>query len=120
MKFIKLGLVAAALMTVSGVSLAQQKDIKIVDPRESPYVISPNGVVVMNPFGLCWRTGFWSLERARTAKVEGGHFRVRLCVRQGTNAESPRYANRLRHRRRRHHRRRHRRHQRRLLRPARR
>jgi hypothetical protein len=32
MKFIKLGLVAAALMTVSGVSLAQQKDIKIVDP----------------------------------------------------------------------------------------
>ena len=64
MKFIKLGLVAAALMTVSGVSLAQQKDIKIVDPRESPYVISPNGVVVMNPFGLCWRTGFWSLERA--------------------------------------------------------
>ena len=39
MKFIKLGLVAAALMTVSGVSLAQQKDIKIVDPRESPYVI---------------------------------------------------------------------------------
>ena len=76
MKFIKLGLVAAALMTVSGVSLAQQKDIKIVDPRESPYVISPNGVVVMNPFGLCWRTGFWSLERARTTKVEGSPFPV--------------------------------------------
>ncbi len=38
MKFIKLGLVAAALMTISGVSFAQQKDIKIVDPRESPYV----------------------------------------------------------------------------------
>ena len=74
MKFIKLGLVAAALMTVSGVSLAQQKDIKIVDPRESPYVISPNGVVVMNPFGLCWRTGFWTLERAATTKIEGAPF----------------------------------------------
>ena len=76
MKFIKLGLVAAALMTVSGVSLAQQKDIKIADPRESPYVIDPRGVVVMNPFGLCWRTGFWSLERARSAKVDGSPFPV--------------------------------------------
>ena len=81
MKFIKLGLVAAALMTISGVSLAQQKDIKIVDPRESPYVISPNGVVVMNPFGLCWRTGFWSVERARSTKVEGSPFPSRLRMR---------------------------------------
>ena len=76
MKFIKLGLAAAALMTVSGVSFAQQKDIKVVDPRESPYVLSPNGVVVMNPFGLCWRTAFWSLERARSTKVEGSPFPV--------------------------------------------
>ncbi|MEO8188638.1 MAG: OmpA family protein [Burkholderiaceae bacterium] len=76
MKFIKLGLVAAALMTVSGVSLAQQKDIKITDPRESPYVIDSRGVVVMNPFGLCWRTGFWSIERARSAKVDGSPFPV--------------------------------------------
>ena len=76
MKFIKLGLAAAAMMAVSGVSFAQQKDIKVVDPRESPYVLSPNGVVVMNPFGLCWRTGFWSLERARNTKVEGSPFPV--------------------------------------------
>jgi len=76
MKFVKLGLAAAALMTVSGVSLAQQKDIRVVDPRESPYVLSPNGVVVMNPFGLCWRTAFWSLERARATKIEGSPFPI--------------------------------------------
>ena len=87
MKFIKLGLVAAALMAVSGVSLAQQKDIKIVDPRESPYVLSPNGVVVMNPFGLCWRTGFWSCrarrnhqDRRRAVPELDTRMRMRSCA----------------------------------------
>lgn len=76
MKSIKLGLVASALMTVSGIALAQQKDIIIADPRESPYVIDARGAVVMNPFGLCWRTGFWSLERARNTKVKDSPFPV--------------------------------------------
>jgi OOP family OmpA-OmpF porin len=75
-KSIKLGLVASALMAVCGVALAQQKDIKLVDPRESPYVIDPRGVVVMDPFGLCWRTAHWSVERAAAAKVEGSPFPV--------------------------------------------
>jgi OOP family OmpA-OmpF porin len=71
-KSIKLGLAASALMLLSGVAFAQ--DIKLVDPRESPYVISPNGVIVKDPFGLCWRTAFWSVERAAAAKIEGAKF----------------------------------------------
>jgi OmpA-OmpF porin, OOP family len=75
-KIIKLGLAAAALMSLSGIAFAQQKDVKLVDPRESPYVLDPRGVVVMNPYGLCWRTAHWSVERARAAKVEGSPFPV--------------------------------------------
>ena len=73
-KSIKLGVLAAALMTVSGLAFAQGTDIKLVDPRESPYVLSPNGVVVKDPFGLCWRTAFWSVERAAAAKIENAKF----------------------------------------------
>ncbi|MGB2818537.1 MAG: hypothetical protein WBC37_15085, partial [Burkholderiaceae bacterium] len=73
-KSIKLGLVASALMTVSGLVFAQATDIKLVDPRESPYVIDPRGVIVKDPFGLCWRTGQWSVERAAAAKIENAKF----------------------------------------------
>jgi OOP family OmpA-OmpF porin len=73
-KSIKLGVVAAALMAVAGVAMAQTKEIKVVDPRESPYVLSPDGKIVMDPFGLCWRTAFWSVERAAATKIEGAKF----------------------------------------------
>ncbi len=63
-KFIKLGLLASALMAVSGTASAQITDIELVDPKESPYVIDARGVIVRDPFGLCWRTGSWSVERA--------------------------------------------------------
>lgn len=69
---IKLGLVASALVLASGTALAQ--DIKLVDPSESPYVIDPRGVIVRDPFGLCWRTGSWSVERAAAAKIENAKF----------------------------------------------
>jgi OOP family OmpA-OmpF porin len=59
-------------MLLSGVALAQ--DVKLVDPRESPYVIDPRGVIVRDPFGLCWRTAGWSVERAAAAKIEGAKF----------------------------------------------
>jgi OOP family OmpA-OmpF porin len=71
---IKLGVVAAALMTVAGFAFAQTKDIKVVDPKESPYVLSPSGTIVMDPFGLCWRTANWSVERAAATKIEGAKF----------------------------------------------
>jgi OOP family OmpA-OmpF porin len=73
-KSIKLTAVAAALMTVSGMAIAQTTDIKLVDPRESPYVVDPRGVIVRDPFGLCWRTAHWSVERAAAAKIEGAKF----------------------------------------------
>ena len=73
-KSIKLGLVAAALVTISGIAVAQTKEIKVTDPRESPYVLDPRGVIVMDPFGLCWRTAHWSVERAAAAKIEGAKF----------------------------------------------
>jgi OOP family OmpA-OmpF porin len=73
-KSIKLGVVAAALMTVSGLVFAQSTDIKLVDPKESPYVIDPRGVVVKDAFGLCWRTATWSVERAAAAQIEGAKY----------------------------------------------
>jgi OOP family OmpA-OmpF porin len=73
-KSIKLGVVAAALMAVAGFAFAQTKDIKVVDPKESPYVLSPSGTIVMDPFGLCWRTANWSVERAAATKIEGAKF----------------------------------------------
>jgi OmpA-OmpF porin, OOP family len=30
------------------------------NPTNSGYVLSPDSKVVVDPFGLCWRTGFWT------------------------------------------------------------
>jgi OmpA-OmpF porin, OOP family len=30
------------------------------NPTNSGYVLSPDSQVVVDPFGLCWRTGFWT------------------------------------------------------------
>lgn len=48
-------LVAASLIAVSGLAVAQK-----VDPRNSGYVISPDTNVVKSGFGLCWRTGYFT------------------------------------------------------------
>ena len=67
---IKLGLAAAALVGVWGTASAQMTDVELVNPAESPYVIDPRGVIVRDPFGLCWRTGSWSVERAAAAAIK--------------------------------------------------
>lgn len=60
----KLGyLFATALAATSGVAIAQGKDIK-GDPKNSGYVLSPNGNVTVDPFALCWRTGYFTKEQA--------------------------------------------------------
>ncbi len=69
-KSIKLGLVASALMAITGTVSAQMKDITVVDTKESPYVIDARGVIVRDPFGLCWRTGSWSAERAAKTVIK--------------------------------------------------
>ncbi|HQR71670.1 MAG TPA: hypothetical protein PLE54_13760, partial [Burkholderiaceae bacterium] len=67
---IKLGLVAAALMALTGTVGAQIKDITVVDTKESPYVIDARGNIVRDPFGLCWRTGSWSVDRAAKTVIK--------------------------------------------------
>ena len=46
------GLLAAIMLAASGSAMAAEP--------VNPYVTSSDGKVVMDPFGLCWRTGFWT------------------------------------------------------------
>jgi OOP family OmpA-OmpF porin len=73
-KSIKLGLLASALMAITGTVSAQMKDITVVDTKESPYVIDARGVIVRDPFGLCWRTGSWSVDRAAKTVIKDAPF----------------------------------------------
>jgi len=73
-KSIKLGLLASALMAITGTVSAQMKDVTVVDVKESPYVIDARGVIVRDPFGLCWRTGSWSVDRAAKAAIKDAPF----------------------------------------------
>ena len=52
-------LVIAASAVASFSASAQQQDIKASTPT-SAYVQDSRGVVARDPFGLCWRTGFWT------------------------------------------------------------
>lgn len=71
---IKLGLVASALMAITGTVSAQMKDITVVDTKESPYVIDARGNIVRDPFGLCWRTGSWSVDRAAKTAIKDAKY----------------------------------------------
>jgi len=71
---IKLGLLATALMAITGTVSAQMKDVTVVDTKESPYVIDARGVIVRDPFGLCWRTGSWSVDRAGKTAIKDAPF----------------------------------------------
>lgn len=73
-KSIKLGLLGAAMMALTGTVSAQIKDIVVVDPKESPYVIDARGVIVRDPYGLCWRTGSWSVERASKLVIKDAKY----------------------------------------------
>lgn len=53
-KLITLLLAASALVTLS----ANAADIQAPKPN-SAYAQDGRGVVVRNPYGLCWRTGYW-------------------------------------------------------------
>lgn len=60
----------AASSVLAGSALAQEKptappfapvtqDIKAATPK-SAYVQDGRGIIARNPFGLCWRTGYWT------------------------------------------------------------
>jgi OOP family OmpA-OmpF porin len=56
-------LAASALLVVSGAAFAQAKDIP--GAKNAPaYVLDARGNVVMDPFGLCWRTPWWTPQLA--------------------------------------------------------
>ena len=54
--------VAAVLVATAGASMAA---------TVNPYVTSSTGNVVMDPYGLCWRTGFWTPALAEKAGPQG-------------------------------------------------
>ena len=63
----KITLMLAACVAIAGSAFAQSSppfaplttDIKANTPH-SAYVQDARGVIVRNPFGLCWRTGYWT------------------------------------------------------------
>ncbi|MBZ2206749.1 outer membrane protein OmpA [Massilia soli] len=63
----KITLMLAAFAAIAGSAFAQSSppfapittDIKAKTPH-SAYVQDSRGVIVRNPFGLCWRTGYWT------------------------------------------------------------
>lgn len=59
---LKCSLIAAALIATSGVAMAAPV---------TPYVTNSTNATVMNPYGLCWRTGFWTPALAEQAGAEG-------------------------------------------------
>lgn len=59
-------IVATAMMAISGAAFAQGTAAKVV-----PYVQSPDGQIVKDPFGLCWRTGFWTPALAEAGGMNG-------------------------------------------------
>ena len=60
-KSVKMSTLAALLASASGAAMAQQPltDIKAATPV-SGYVQDARGVIVRDPFGLCWRTGYFT------------------------------------------------------------
>ena len=63
-KSAKLGvLFASALAAASGVAVGQTKDIK-GNPANSGYALDQRGNVVVDPYGLCWRDGYFVKEQA--------------------------------------------------------
>lgn len=58
---VKMSTLAALLASASGAAMAQQPltDIKAATPV-SGYAQDARGVVVRDPFGLCWRTGYFT------------------------------------------------------------
>ena len=60
-KSVKMSTLAALLASASGAAMAQQPltDIKAATPV-SGYAQDARGIVVRDPFGLCWRTGYFT------------------------------------------------------------
>jgi len=58
-KFTKFVLVASIALSGVTAMTAQAEDIKAPKPY-SAYVQGSDGIIVRDPFGLCWHTGYWT------------------------------------------------------------
>lgn len=63
-------------VTLAAPLAAQTKDVVVEPGQTVPYLIDSRNVLVRSGAGLCWRTGSWSLDAARTTKVVGSPFPV--------------------------------------------
>jgi OOP family OmpA-OmpF porin len=70
-KTAKIGvLLATVMVAASGAAFAQSKDIP--GAKNAPaYVLDPRGNVVVDPFGLCWRTPWWTPQLAGVDGPQG-------------------------------------------------
>jgi OOP family OmpA-OmpF porin len=72
-------LIALAAATLMACTLASAQSMPLEMERgstEVPYLIDSGRVVVRSQHDLCWRTGFWSVQAASTAKVVGQPYPV--------------------------------------------
>lgn len=63
-------LVASIAVAASAGSAYAQQDIK-GNPPDSGYVLDNRGNVVVDPFGLCWRDGYWTPAHANVEGCDG-------------------------------------------------
>lgn len=65
-----------AAVAATGFAVSAQADQTgiVVDTSSGvlPYVVDARGVLVQSPFGLCYRTGFWSADLAKAIKTKAG------------------------------------------------
>jgi OOP family OmpA-OmpF porin len=72
-------LIALAAATLMACTLASAQSMPLEMERgatEVPYLIDSGRVVVRSQHDLCWRTGFWTVQAASTAKVVGQPYPV--------------------------------------------
>lgn len=70
-------LTVAALSSIGFASNALAvKDLVIDTAAQTvrPYVVDSRGVIVRDPYGLCWRTGYWTPELAAKTPLVGSDF----------------------------------------------
>ncbi len=58
----------------TAVTAQQITDIVVANPTTSAYTIDQRNVIVRDPYGLCWRTGSWSIDLALQTKVVGSSY----------------------------------------------
>lgn len=75
-KLMVAALVVCAAFGASNSVRAQSLPSITVDPASTntPYLLDSQRMIVRNSTGLCWRTGYWSVELAAATKVVGSDY----------------------------------------------